>query len=179
MIFSPKRRTLLLRVTTRTPLTGLGRAPPKTSLHSPAEGWYTSVEARTSLPKWVNHLMPPVTRNTCKSFKDYLFRITWYLYPFIILGNITGTSMRKPSSFESRAEVLYPPLLPIPGHSGAGAAPSSSHQHCICVRVWYWACHPVMWRWSANVTSYLSLTMSYTAEEMICWIFCYHVEKYQ
>ena len=40
MIISPKRRTLLSRVTTRTPSIGLGRAP-GTSLHSPSEGWYS------------------------------------------------------------------------------------------------------------------------------------------
>ena len=60
MIFSPKKRTLLLRVTTRTPCIGLGRAPPGTSLHTPSEGRYTSVEAiRGSMPP-----LPPVTSNT-------------------------------------------------------------------------------------------------------------------
>ena len=43
------------------------------------------------------------------------------------------------SNFESRAEVLYPPLLTIPGHSGEGLA-ASSHQNCVCVQVWYRAC---------------------------------------
>ena len=68
IVSSPKRRTLLFRVTTRTPDIGLGRAPPGTSLHSPAEGRYTSVEARRSqLESW-----PPVTSNTLNHFLSVL-----------------------------------------------------------------------------------------------------------
>ena len=66
MIFSPKRSTLLLKVTTRNPHIGLGRSPPGTSLHSPAEGWYTSVEARRSFLE----SRPPVTRNTWILLKE-------------------------------------------------------------------------------------------------------------
>ena len=140
--FSPKSRTLLLRVTTRTPLIGLGRAPPGTSLHSPTEGRYTSVETRTPGPQTPgprnqNCHRPPVTRSTCKNHLKGLFiQDHIILYPFIILGNITGASMPKSSNSESRAEVLYPPLLAISGHSG-GSVESSSYQHCVCFRVWY------------------------------------------
>ena len=89
--------TLLLRVTTRTPHIGLGRAPPGTSLHSPAEGRYTSVEARCSLP-----VHPPVTSNTCTNYLKGLFiQDHMILYPFIILGIITGASMICASSVES------------------------------------------------------------------------------
>ena len=142
MVFSPKRRTLLLRVTTHTWDIGPGRAPPGTSLHSPAEGRYTSVEASNRRLK----LEPPVTSNTCNNYLKGLFiQAHMLLYPFIILVNITATSMPKSSSFKSWAEVLYPPLLAIPRHR-AVVVVTSRHQHCVCVRVWYWACLPLMWR---------------------------------
>ena len=165
MSFSPKMKTLLLRVTTRTPSIGLGRAPPGTSLHSPAEGRYTSVEASNRRLK----LEPPVTSNTCNNYLKGLFiQAHMLLYPFIILVNKTGAAMPQSSSIKSWAEVLYPPFLAIPGHSSEGVT-TSSHQLCVCVRVWYWAGPPVMWRWSANVTSYLSLTLSYISEGMMIW----------
>ena len=79
--------------------------------------------------------------------------------------------MISSSSFESQAEVFYPPLFPIPRHGCEGLV-TSSHKHCICVRFWYWACPPVMWIWSANVTSYLRLTLYYIAEGMMMWHYC-------
>ena len=74
IIFSPTRRTLLFSVTTRIPNIGLGRAPPGTSLHSPAEGRYTSVEARR-LTAWST---PPVTSNTWIWLKECFLKI-WIL----------------------------------------------------------------------------------------------------
>ena len=70
-IFSPKSRTLLLRVTTRMPYIGLGRAPPGTSLHSPADGRYISVEASWFMFETV----PPVTNNTWIIFKECFMKI--------------------------------------------------------------------------------------------------------
>ena len=174
MISSPKRRTLLLRVTTCTPSIGLGRAPPGTSLHSPTEGRYTSVEARFfEVEYW-----PPVTSNTWRTFTHERIGVFYQnqveFYPFVITGQETGASMISSFCIESRAEVLNPPLFSIPGHSSEGIL-TSSHQNCVCVRVWYWACPPVMWRWSANVTSYLSLTLYYVSEEMMRWLYCCHV----
>ena len=89
--------------------------------------------------------------------------------------------MSKPWKIKSRAEILFPPSLAISGHNGAYYHYSnivshhpvtSSQQHCVCVRVWYWACLPVMWRWSVNITIYINITLSHISKGMMPWQNC-------
>ena len=100
------------------------------------------------------------------------------LYQLIVIGQKTGTSMIISSISESRAEVLYPPLLAIPGNRSLGVDTSSQH-YSVCFKVWYWACIPVVWIWFQPIFHILfNLTaegMQDAAEGMIHWLGRYRV----